>query len=260
MHWIKLDLGDWDPANPLRLLMDGFTDYFSANSMYAAWQAGITPMPPYVEVQDGSGKWVSVIDDMGFPAGLSRTMVADLTGRIPPRTRASFASPPICESIGIASAWIIRRKIRNSSSPKFRSQKPSCNSAAIREWSKAIRRTTFRYVYEDVSPTGPYARQIGNYTRYGDVTDLMRKTDDEYVIFGSGDEVAVDFDATHLPDIPQPAGRAIISSMPTASPRTWISTPRTATPSRPCPSTPMCRIPIPRASPIPKTRNIWSTC
>jgi hypothetical protein len=31
---------------------------------------------------------------------------------------------------------------------------------------------------------------------------LVRKTDDKFVIFGSGDEVAVDFDSTHLPDIP----------------------------------------------------------
>jgi hypothetical protein len=40
-----------------------------------------------VEVRDESGQWVRVIDDMGFPAGLARTMVADLTGRVPPGTR-----------------------------------------------------------------------------------------------------------------------------------------------------------------------------
>ncbi len=49
-----------------------------------------------------------------------------------------------------------------------------------------------------MSRTGPYTRQIGNYTRYGDVTPLVEKTDNEYVVFGSGDEVAVDFDAAHL--------------------------------------------------------------
>ncbi len=87
MHWIEIDLGEWDPANPLRLLMDGWTDYFSASSMYAAWQAGVTPIPPYVEAQDDSGKWVNGIDDMGFPAGLERTMVADLTGKLPAGTR-----------------------------------------------------------------------------------------------------------------------------------------------------------------------------
>jgi hypothetical protein len=58
------------------------------------------------------------------------------------------------------------------------------------------------YVYDDVSRSGPYARQTGNYTRYGDVTDLVRASDDEYVIFGSGDEVAVDFDVTRLPSAP----------------------------------------------------------
>jgi hypothetical protein len=58
------------------------------------------------------------------------------------------------------------------------------------------------YIYEQVSATGPYSRQTGNYTRYGDVTDLVKKTDDEYVIYGSGDEVAVDFDATNLPELP----------------------------------------------------------
>jgi hypothetical protein len=29
------------------------------------------------------GKWVRVVDDMGFPAGGARTMTADLTGKLP---------------------------------------------------------------------------------------------------------------------------------------------------------------------------------
>src|SRR6185295_722406 len=37
--------------------------------------------------QDASGKWVRVMDDMGFPAGGPRTMTADLTGKLPPGTR-----------------------------------------------------------------------------------------------------------------------------------------------------------------------------
>jgi hypothetical protein len=63
-------------------------------------------------------------------------------------------------------------------------------------------RNDLSYIYEDVSETGPYTRQTGNYTRYGDVTDLVRTPDDEYVIFGSGDEVVVDFDSTNLPELP----------------------------------------------------------
>ncbi|HEU0369210.1 MAG TPA: FG-GAP-like repeat-containing protein, partial [Candidatus Acidoferrum sp.] len=40
LHWLELDLGSWDPAKPLRLIIDGYTDYFTATSMYAADQAG----------------------------------------------------------------------------------------------------------------------------------------------------------------------------------------------------------------------------
>ena len=201
MHWIELDLGEWDPSRPLRLLMDGFTDYFSASSMYAAWQAGITPVPPYVEVQDGSGQWVKVIDDMGFPAGLYRTMVADLTGKIPAGARF------IRISTNLRVYW---DRIRVDNSPEdteFKLTEVPLAEAKLqfRGYPRVVEgnlKNDLSYTYEDVSATGPYARQIGNYTRYGDVTDLMQKTDDEYVIFGSGDEVSVDFDSTHLPDVP----------------------------------------------------------
>ena len=54
-----------------------------------------------------------------------------------------------------------------------------------------------------MSQTGPFARQAGNYTRYGDVRELLTGADDEYVIFGSGDEVAAEFDPSGLPALPQ---------------------------------------------------------
>ncbi len=201
MHSLKLDLGPWDASRPLRLLMDGFTDYFSANSMYAAWQAGIQPIPPYVEALDASGKWIRVVDDMGFPAGLARTMVADLTGKLPPGTRY------IRITTNLRIYW---DRIRIDNSPAdlpFRVAEAPLATANLRfrGYPRVIEGyplNNISYVYEDVSPTGPYARQTGNYTRYGDVTDLVRSGDDEYAIFGSGDEVAVEFDAMHLPKVP----------------------------------------------------------
>ena len=82
-HTLTLDMGPTSPANPLRLLMHGFIEYFSASSMYAAWQAGLAPIPPYVEAQLPDGSWKRIVDDMGFPAGLPRTIVIDLTGSMP---------------------------------------------------------------------------------------------------------------------------------------------------------------------------------
>ena len=57
------------------------------------------------------------------------------------------------------------------------------------------------YVYEDVSATGPFVHQAGQYTRPGDVTQLIKNVDDRFVVFGTGDEVQVDFDPSHLPKL-----------------------------------------------------------
>jgi Flp pilus assembly protein TadD len=201
MHTIELDLGPWDPSRPLRLLMDGFTDYFSASSMYAAWQAGIQPVPPYVEMLDDSANWVRVVDDMGFPAGLSRTMVANLTGKLPPGTRF------IRITTNLKIYWDRIRVDNSAEDTPFKTTEVPLAKAYLQflGYPRVVEgnpRNDLSYIYEDVSETGPYTRQTGNYTRYGDVTDLVRTPDDEYVIFGSGDEVVVDFDSTNLPELP----------------------------------------------------------
>jgi tetratricopeptide (TPR) repeat protein len=201
MHTLELDIGPWDAARPLRLLLDGFTDYFTANSMYAAWQAGVQPVAPFVEAQDASGKWVRVVDDMGFPAGLARTMVADLTGRLPAGTRR-------IRIVTNLKVYWDRILVDNSPELPYRlSEVPLAGARlAFRGYPRAIEGNPpadLTYVYDEVSQTGPFARQAGNYTRYGNVRDLLTKVDDEYVIFGSGDEVAAEFDPSGLPPLPQ---------------------------------------------------------
>jgi hypothetical protein len=58
-----------------------------------------------------------------------------------------------------------------------------------------------QFVYEEVSPTGPYTRPIGAYTRLGDVRDLLLNVDDRLVVFGSGDELQLEFNPSHLPPL-----------------------------------------------------------
>src|SRR5438445_3228284 len=57
-HSLELDLGEPYRAGPLRLLMHGEIEYFTATGMYAADQAGIQATAPYVEALDATGKWV----------------------------------------------------------------------------------------------------------------------------------------------------------------------------------------------------------
>src|SRR5207302_5548746 len=60
-----------------------------------------------------------------------------------------------------------------------------------------------KYVYEQVSRTGPYARQAGEYTRYGDVLPLLTKFDDKLAVFRSREEVQLEFDPSKLPPLPK---------------------------------------------------------
>jgi hypothetical protein len=59
------------------------------------------------------------------------------------------------------------------------------------------------YDYDEVSLTGPFQRQRGSYTRFGDVTPLLKGVDNQFAIFGSGEEIAAEFDAAALPPLPQ---------------------------------------------------------
>jgi hypothetical protein len=201
LHWIELDLGAWDAQNPLRLIIDGYTDYFTATSMYAADQAGIKVIPPYVEALDAQGKWVRVVEDMGFPAGLERTMIADLTGTLPAGTRRirivnnlkiywdtiRIDQTPDVRDVRVAQVPLAKAALDFVGYPRETRLKPASD-------------TTYSYAHR--SMTGPYARAAGNYTRYGDVFDLLRASDDRFVVFGSGEGLKLDFDPKQLPPLP----------------------------------------------------------
>jgi tetratricopeptide (TPR) repeat protein len=201
LHWIELDLGDWDAAKPLRLLLDGYTDYFTATSMYSADQAGIKVIAPYVEAQDAQGKWVKVVDDMGFPAGLARTMVTDLSGKIPAGTGRIRI---------VSNLKIYWDRVRIDQTPEQKDVRASEVPLATAElaflgYPKEIRlhpASDTMYSYTQRSLTGPYAHAAGNYTRYGDVKTLLARSDDKFTVFSSGEGVKLEFDPARLPVLP----------------------------------------------------------
>jgi hypothetical protein len=60
-----------------------------------------------------------------------------------------------------------------------------------------------RFDYQTVSFTSMWNPTPGNYTRYGDVKELLAAPDDRMSIMGSGDEVAMRFAAGGLPALPE---------------------------------------------------------
>ena len=214
-HSLILDLGEPYHGGPLGLLMHGEIEYFTATGMYAASQAGIEATAPYVEAEvpandlsdknvrpTQSAKWVRVTDDMGFPAGLPKTITADLSGKLPQGTTRLRITTNLQiywdsvlidrseqnDNFKLTSIPLTRANLEYHGYPRQIEDQPPGN---------------VKYVYERVSRTGPYARQAGEYTRYGDVLPLLSSFDDKLVVFGSGEEVQLEFDPAKLPLLPK---------------------------------------------------------
>ena len=201
LHSLELDLGEPYQGGPLWLLMHGEIEYFSATGMYAAGQAGLQPTAPYVEALGADGKWKRVIDDMGFPAGGPRTMTADLTGKLPEGTQR------IRMWTNLQIYWDSILIDRTSQTQKFRLTEIPLVRADLRFHGFPLKIEgqppgKVNYIYEKASATGPYTRPAGSYTRYGDVLPLLTEFDDKLAVFGSGDEVALDFDPSRLAMLP----------------------------------------------------------
>ncbi len=200
-HTLTLDLGEWTSANPLRLFLHGFIEYFSASSMYAAWQSNLEPMPPYVEAQLPDGSWKRVIDEMGFPAGLPRTIVVDLTGKLPPGTRRIRLTTNLqiyWDQALIDNGPDAAKLVRQTELPLASAQ------LAFRGYPEQIDGKTpgdLTYDYQHISQTGPFTRSRGSYTRYGEVTPLLKSVDESFVIFGSGEDIDVEFSTASLPPL-----------------------------------------------------------
>jgi tetratricopeptide (TPR) repeat protein len=214
-HSLELDLGEPYRGGPLWLLMHGEIEYFSATSMYAADQAHLRPIAPYVEAQvstgrsagnNGNEKWVRVVDDIGFPAGGARTMTADLTGKLPLGTRRIRITTNLqiyWDSILISRTSQDQNKDQSARLTPVPLARARLNFHGFPLKIEDQPPGNVKYIYEKASATGPYTRPAGAYTRYGDVRPLLESIDDKFVVFGSGDEVALEFDPAKLPALPR---------------------------------------------------------
>ena len=190
LNQLTLNLGDLSNAQEIKLVINGMVDWGSPET-YEPWIEGFKAAaakglvsngtevypPPYMEVMDANGNWVRVPNDRQIPTPsdyVPRTFAVNLTGLFP---------------------------------------------AGIREYKIRITNffnVTFDYIGIDVTPQRDIKIQkldadavlhqafysistsTGNFTRYGDVTPLIRNEDDMFVIGRQGDQVSLRFPTSGL--------------------------------------------------------------
>jgi tetratricopeptide (TPR) repeat protein len=199
-HSLTLDLGTLERGGHYVLLLYGWVDYADSSANLAASQAGVTLVPPYLEVADESGEFETALPQMGFPAGLPKTMLVDLEGLVSPenrRVRITTSMRLYWDRIQVAKvhpeASLVVNEVPASAAELRRLGYPAPFNPDGRMPSL--------YTYDRILDSELWGAHAGDYTRYGDVKPLLEDVDDRYVITHHGDEVRLRFDDAPLGEL-----------------------------------------------------------
>jgi hypothetical protein len=187
-HWdtLELNLGDLSAAKEIKLIVAGMV-IWPSSEVTAEWVSkfvnlpGEPPFPvQYMEVKDANGSWVRVPDNRQFPMldAAPETFVVNLTGLFPTNDyslRINMFFDARFDYIGVDTTPQQDVKIQE-----------------INPFS-----ATLTQIFET------HSTSTGNFTRYGDVTELMLEADDKFVIGRQGDQVALKFLTTEIGPAPE---------------------------------------------------------
>ena len=155
-----------------------------------------------LEVETESGRWVPVDVVVGLPAGKTKTIVCDLTGKLPvPAGRLRLTTT-------YAVRWDRIALFERQPLPDDRVHRIAPRGAELyRKGFPDMRRRAAGHPitpdYTRVHETPPWrTTPQGWCTRYGDVLDLVAERDGKLAILNGGDAVTLSFPADALPPVP----------------------------------------------------------
>jgi len=237
-HSLTLDLGRFPTSAQPALWLTGWVFWTDSNAARALETNKLLSMiPPYLQVRDSSGKWVTTVPDMGLPSGTNRTFRVDLAGKfLSPdhhvrivtnlcvywdRIFLSLDDRRLADPFAPASAVGDSHSRASGSLPSTADAKdgglrsPAVGMAEAPLISADLHYRGFSTPVTDARHIKPdsfdYARRLvhapwnpfgGRYTRYGDVDDLVRSADDRLVVMAAGDEMTLSFDVSRLGALP----------------------------------------------------------
>jgi hypothetical protein len=196
-HWVEAELGEDIPGDgPLWLIAHGWTHPTDSSINLALSQGQHEqPRPLVLEVPDGKDGWKVEQPALGFPAGKNKTMLIRLdrgAGKdVIHRFRLRTNLEVYWDSLAYARGLDIGKARR---SPPLDPETADLRYLGFLEMTQANESSPELPHYNRLVGTAPRWRDlIGFYTRFGDVRELLRTTDDRYVIMNAGDEIRLRF-------------------------------------------------------------------
>ena len=200
-HALVLDLGPVAAGSRVVLFLNGWIFYTDTSiNVSLSQRRDLVHFPPVLEVPDGKGGWKVAMESFGFPAGKTKTMPVDLTGIVDP------ADPRVRIRTTMAIFWDEAYvTVDDAVLPVQTSILPPMKAVlSERGFSRRLRETPDGpevFDHGDASAAPAWEDVAGSITRLGDVTELLSRTDDRWVVFKGGDAIRITYDATKLPPV-----------------------------------------------------------
>ena len=210
-HFIELDLGDLSDAKSVTLFLTGwiFPTDTSINVSLSQNPDREAPKPPSIWVPIESGEWREAIPYIGFPGGKTKTIAVDVTEALKPLgTRNSELGTSRLRIVTSMELYWDEMFFTVDEPPLEHTLTPLPLLSAdlqFRGFSARLPHPEFgpeRYDASQITTDRQWPPMGGKFTRFGDVTELLKDSDDRLAILGAGDAVTIRFKADQAPKLP----------------------------------------------------------
>jgi hypothetical protein len=181
------------------LVADGWIEYPYAQTLFAAWQAGAEYQAPTIEARGVDREWRVLRREFGYPAGMPRRMSLPLgslphgTTELRIRTTQEIYWDRLAVAYSEPDAAAVAHVLPLASARLASGGFPRREMHAWRRPS---------YDYDHRAPLWDTRFLTGRYTAMGPVTDLVATQDGALAIFGPGEELQIQFEASLSPPKP----------------------------------------------------------
>lgn len=180
------------PPNPL-LILRGWTDWADGSQFRHFSQVpGKALAMPALDYQDSKGNWQTALPDLGLPAGKPKAFAV----RVPAAREYRIRTNIDVTWSEVSLAEPDPRPIQQTE------HTPQSASLQFRGFSRLLQTKPDLFAFANPAALSMWNPTPGRYTEYGDVSPLMTRSDDQFVIMGSGDELTLRYSARDFPPVP----------------------------------------------------------
>ncbi len=196
-HFVELELPEDAPrTKKIRIVADGWVHPTDASINVQLGQSSLEkPKSLSLEVLQENGEWKIEKENLGFPAGKMKTVLIEL-----PENARKFRLRTNMEIFWDKLAWAVDLPENETKEIPLELNSAELRYRGFSVIEKRDDSSPEKPVYNKILTTTQRWRDLeGFYTRFGDVLELLQKTDDRMVLMNAGDELVLKFPA--LPEV-----------------------------------------------------------